>query len=62
MTQYYEREAQRLENLASASNDPAEQSRLWAEAARIGTIVEWCPECFLNELWPKGREVCEECE
>ena len=42
MTQYNEPEAQRLEAAANRSNDPAEQNRLWAEASRIGTPVEYC--------------------
>lgn len=40
MTQYYEPEARELESRANRSTDHAEQNRLWAEAARIGTPVE----------------------
>lgn len=61
MTQYYEPEARELELRACASNDHAEQGRLWAEAARIGTRVEWCPS-GLHELWPQGATIGEDCE
>lgn len=50
MTQYYEPEARELESRANQSNDPAEQHRLWAEAARIGTPVEI--DEYGDEIWP----------
>lgn len=59
VTQYYEPEARRLESLANQSNDPAEQNRLWTEAARIGTVVEWCL-CGLDEV-SQGAKFCKDC-
>lgn len=53
MTQYYEPEARRLESLANRANDPAEQNRLWAEAARIGTRVELDEDG--DEIWPRPQ-------
>lgn len=62
MTQYYETEANELERQACLTNNHAEQSRLWAEASRIGTVVQWCDRCGQVELYPKGRTGrCDEC-
>jgi len=65
MTQYYEPEARRLEAEANRSNDPAEQNRLWAEAAAIGTPVELDENG--DEIWPThcecGRALpCRHCQ
>lgn len=54
MTQYYEAEANRLERLACETNDHAEQSRLWAAASRIGTIVLHCHNGGWCDLEPDG--------
>lgn len=51
MTQYYEPEARALEEAANRSNDHAEQNRLWAQAAAIGTRVEIDQDG--DEIWPK---------
>lgn len=61
MTQYYEADANILERMANETNDHGEQSRLWAEASLIGTVVEWCPS-GLHELWPKGAAYSWDCK
>lgn len=50
MTRYNEAGANRLEAQANRSNDPAEQSRLWAKASEIGTPVEYCTNGGLCDL------------
>lgn len=61
MTQYYEPKARQLEAEANRSpNGSGVQAWLWAEAARVGTRVEYCIDGF--ELWPKGAKRCEDCD
>lgn len=50
MTQYYEKEANRLEYLASLTNDHGEQNIFWGEAARIGTPMQYCMNGGMCEL------------
>jgi hypothetical protein len=54
VTQYYEPEARALEEAANRSNDHAEQNRLWARAAAIGTRVE--TDTDGDEIWPNPNE------
>lgn len=58
MTQYYEPAARELEAAANRSNDPAEQNRLWAEASRIGTVVE--VDEYGDEIWPNPNRAEDE--
>jgi hypothetical protein len=60
VTQYYEPEANALERRACESNDPGEQNRLWAEASRIGTPMEYCTNgCYCELPYPGAPEECD---